>query len=342
MIRFFLVISGLLLLFFASVQIGNGNVPSFLLNKQSKTDQKQTDTNTDQEEKNITQKQDQVPEEKTAPVIVQPENLTTSAPAKAEAKDPVPYTQPHITIVPEAVKPEPVQPPPLQNIKPASRIGTLDASAVLTLTNKERQKQGLPVLTHNTKLDSSALMKAMDMLEKQYFAHDSPTGVTVEDLANAVKYEFVSLGENLAYGNFESNAELVQGWMDSPGHRANILSSKYTEIGVAVVKGTYEGKEVWMAVQEFGKPRSSCPQPDSALKEKIDAANADLDRIGFDITAMKEKLQQTDPQSDPTYSTQVDDVNSLVSLYNTQIATIKMWIAEYNAQIQAFNQCAKS
>ena len=67
-------------------------------------------------------------------------------------------------------------------------------------------------------------------------------------------------------GNFKNDQDLVSAWLNSPGHRANILNTRFTEIGTAVLKGFYEGREVWMAVQEFGLPLSSCPNPDSKVK----------------------------------------------------------------------------
>ena len=62
-------------------------------------------------------------------------------------------------------------------------------------------------------------------------------------------------------------------WMNSPGHRANILNPHFQEIGVAVGKGMYEGHETWIAVQSFGMPLSACPASDANLKIKIDANN---------------------------------------------------------------------
>jgi uncharacterized protein YkwD len=92
------------------------------------------------------------------------------------------------------------------------------------------------------------------MFENQYFAHESPTGEKVSDLAKKFGYDFLLIGENLAMGNFSSDEDLVLAWMESPGHRENILNEKYQEIGVAVKKGIFEGKEVWIAVQHFGLP----------------------------------------------------------------------------------------
>lgn len=329
MIRFFLTITSLLLLFFASVQIGSGNVPSFsLFKKDMAVDSLLITTSTEKEQV--------VDEKKQSP---QEENDNLIAAQKIPVQLP---TKPVIPPIAEEATKQIVLPPPLTTIQVKSVLGTLDATVVVNLTNKERTQQGLLPLYRNAKLDASAAVKAMDMLSKQYFAHDSPEGMTVEDLANGVNYEFVSLGENLAYGNFASDQEMIQGWMNSPGHRANMLSKKYTEIGVAVVKGTYQGREVWMGVQEFGKPRTACPQPDLELKDRIDRNNQDLENIGVDIAIMKKAIQNTDSTKDPTYNDQVDAVNALVAQYNKLVNDIKVWAAEYNKQVIVFNECANS
>ena len=137
----------------------------------------------------------------------------------------------------------------------------------------------MPALLENTKLDQSAELKAQDMLKNQYFAHTSPSGMAVGNLAEKVGYEFIAIGENLALGNFENDEALVQAWMDSPGHRANILNSRYQEIGVAVLKGVFEGRTTWLAVQHFGLPLSVCPSPQEGVKLTIDANQNKIDEI---------------------------------------------------------------
>src|SRR5262249_8345343 len=120
----------------------------------------------------------------------------------------------------------------------ASANVTLTQAGVIKWTNIQRQENGaLPALTVNAKLNESAQLKLKDMFAKQYFEHVSPSGVGPDGLANEVGYAYASIGENLALGNFADDRALVQAWMDSPGHRANILGKSYREIGVAVGKG---------------------------------------------------------------------------------------------------------
>src|SRR3989344_2386836 len=153
------------------------------------------------------------------------------------------------------VKKEIAAPPPLKAQKeaPTAEI-ILTADGVLSWTNKEREKAGLPDLAPNQKLTASALAKVRDMFKNQYFAHESPAGKGAGDLAEAEGYDFILIGENLALGNFEGDKALVEAWIASPVHRANILGSRYKEIGIAVGRGMFGGRETWLAVQHFALP----------------------------------------------------------------------------------------
>ena len=130
----------------------------------------------------------------------------------------------------------------LDSIFTGETTTVLSQNDVIDLTNKARATYGsLPALKENSKLDFSAEKKLQDMFMKQYFEHVSPSGIGVGDLANQISYEYIVIGENLALGNFKDDQALVDAWMASPAHRANILNKHYTEIGVAVGKGTFEG-----------------------------------------------------------------------------------------------------
>ena len=132
-------------------------------------------------------------------------------------------------------------------------------SKIISETNLQRQENGdLPALKENTDLDETASAKAADIFKNQYFEHVSPSGVDPGKLVESYGYDYIVEGENLILGNFSSEKEVVADWMASPGHRANILNNRYTEIGVAIVKGTYKGEESWVGVQEFGLPLSTC------------------------------------------------------------------------------------
>ncbi len=241
-------------------------------------------------------------------------------------------------IVQEAGK-QILTPPPLRAEKEAQKA-LLTQEGVIAYTNAERAKNGLPALKESLKLDASAQAKVLDMFKNQYFAHDSPTGRGVGDLAESAGYDFLIIGENLALGNFENDQSLVQAWMDSPGHRANILNVNYQEIGVSVLKGTFEGKTTWLAVQHFAKPLSACPQPDAVLKKEIGTNQVELAEIQNTLESLRAELQTMSRQDRESYNQKVEQYNNLVSQYNNLSGEIKNSIAIYNTQAGAFNSCA--
>jgi uncharacterized protein YkwD len=211
-------------------------------------------------------------------------------------------------------------------------------SKVIEETNIQRQNNGLPALLENSKLNQAAFAKANDMFQKQYFEHESPTGDGPGEIISRQGYEYIAVGENLILGNFSSEKEVVEKWMASPGHRANILNKKYTEIGAAVLKGIYNGESVWIGVQEFGLPLSACDQPDINLKNKIDSIKSEIDIFSEEIEEKKNQINNTDPRK-PVYNQMVEDYNQLIARYNLLTEDIKLKIANYNNQVNIFNNC---
>lgn len=229
-------------------------------------------------------------------------------------------------------------PSPL-NVGGASNRVTLLQSRVITETNFQRQQNGnLAALKENAKLDDAASAKANDMFLKQYFEHASPSGVDPGTLVQNHGYDYIVAGENLILGNFSSEKEVVQDWMNSPGHRANILNVRYTEIGVAIIKGTYQGQTVWIGVQEFGLPLSACAQPDDSLKNQTDSDKMQLDALSSQIDDKKNQINGAD-QNSPAYSQMIDDYNQLVVQYNLLAETTKTIITQYNIEVNNFNNC---
>jgi uncharacterized protein YkwD len=225
------------------------------------------------------------------------------------------------------------------NIGGASKPVVLLQSKIISETNLQRQENGgLPALTENSRLDQAASAKAQDMFKNQYFEHVSPSGVGPGDLAQKYGYDYIVEGENLILGNFSSEKEVVQDWMNSPGHRANILNNRYTEIGVAIVKGKYKGETVWIGVQEFGLQLSACSQPNLNLKNQIDSEKSQLDTLSSEIDIKKNQIDSTNPKS-AAYSQMIDDYNQLVAQYNSLASELKGIIANYNDQVNNFNNC---
>lgn len=120
-------------------------------------------------------------------------------------------------------------------------------------TNIERQKINEVQLTVSPILQKAAQAKANDMAVKGYFAHTSPEGITPWYWLQQAGYSYTSAGENLAI-NFVDSRDVIVAWMNSPGHRANILNQNYTEIGIATATGTYKGQEATFVAQFFGRP----------------------------------------------------------------------------------------
>ena len=124
------------------------------------------------------------------------------------------------------------------------------AEAVLKLVNAERKKAGLQPLTLSNKLTNIAYTKAKDMAEKNYFSHQSPTYGSPFDMLKQFGVSFSAAGENIAAGQ-RSAEEVMDSWMNSSGHKANILNKNYTQLGVGFYRGGSYGTE-W--VQLFIKP----------------------------------------------------------------------------------------
>lgn len=210
---------------------------------------------------------------------------------------------------------------------------------IVDATNRERIKAGLAPLSVNTNLNTSAAIKTQDMIARHYFEHISPSGEGVSDLGTRVGYDYIVIGENLALGDFKNADELLDAWMKSPGHRANILNANYHEVGVYAARGTYEGHEVWFAVQHFGTSRATCPAISTSLKQSIDTINAELKRQQTAIIAKKEVLESPNHPTGEEYEKQVGEYNEMVAQYNALLVTSQSQVAQYNAQVKAFNTC---
>ncbi|MDQ0155535.1 SafA/ExsA family spore coat assembly protein [Robertmurraya andreesenii] len=126
---------------------------------------------------------------------------------------------------------------PGQKITIPNYSGTKNVeNQVIQLTNQERAKYGLKPLKANWELSRIARYKSADMRDKNYFSHDSPTYGSPFTMIKSFGLAYRSAGENIAAGQ-TTPQQVVQAWMNSPGHRANILNSSYTEIGVGYAAG---------------------------------------------------------------------------------------------------------
>ncbi|HAG27356.1 TPA: hypothetical protein DCG61_01065 [Patescibacteria group bacterium] len=129
----------------------------------------------------------------------------------------------------------------------------ITSETVVSLANQARVQNGIAELKTSGLLAKAAQNKANDMLARQYFAHNTPDGETPWSFIKAVGYSYTTAGENLAI-DFTQAENMQAAWMNSPGHRANILNSNFTEIGIGIAKGTYDNHQTTIVVQMFGNP----------------------------------------------------------------------------------------
>jgi hypothetical protein len=154
-------------------------------------------------------------------------------------------------------------------VVPQSKLfGIIDANALVDETNQSRVTNNLPDLQVSPLLQAAAQEKANDMATKGYFAHTSPQGLTPWYWFQQVGYNFDYAGENLAV-NFSDSQDVTDAWMNSPEHRANILSTDFTQIGIATAQGVYNGAPAIYVVEEFGTPA-----PAAAPVAFVDTASA--------------------------------------------------------------------
>jgi uncharacterized protein YkwD len=132
---------------------------------------------------------------------------------------------------------------PDQDLAPTTGNTDEIRASILCLTNAERSRRGLALLHENTKLRSAASRHSSDMVRDGYFAHTTPDGETFVKRILAAGYttrnDGWSLGENLAWGtgNLSTPRGIHHAWMRSRGHRANILTASYRELGIGVRPG---------------------------------------------------------------------------------------------------------
>lgn len=117
---------------------------------------------------------------------------------------------------------------------------TADEQEVFNLINAQRTKQGLSALKIDSETQRVAKIKAQDMVDSNYFSHNSPTYGSPFDMLKSFKISYKTAGENIA-GN-SSNSGAVNAWMNSSGHKANILNSSFNHTGIGVVKSNKYGK----------------------------------------------------------------------------------------------------
>ena len=139
-----------------------------------------------------------------------------------------------LSVNPQISNPSMIYPSQVIKVPNLAEVKRL-AKEVVAIVNQERAKQGLAPLKDNWQLARVARYKSEDMRDKNYFSHTSPTYGSPFDMMKNFGIRYMAAGENIAMGQ-QTPASVMNSWMNSPGHRANILSKNFTEIGVGVAK----------------------------------------------------------------------------------------------------------
>jgi uncharacterized YkwD family protein/spore coat assembly protein SafA len=151
-----------------------------------------------------------------------------------------------ISANPQFKNPNLIYPGQKVNIPNLDAVKSIE-NQVIQLTNQQRAKYGLKPLIQDWQLSRVARYKAMDMRDKNYFSHTSPTYGDPFTMMKHFGIHYTSAAENIAAGQ-TTPQEVVNAWMNSSGHRANILSTRSTYIGVGYAKG---GSQHYYWVQQF-------------------------------------------------------------------------------------------
>lgn len=178
---------------------------------------------------------------------------------------------------------------------------------LLNLVNFEREKNGLSKLTINAELTKAASEKAQHMFSHNYWAHFAPDGTTPWSFIKGNGYEYLYAGENLAKG-YTNSVDAVDAWMNSPTHKANILSPKFKDIGFSIAEGRLEGEDTILIVQMFGSTSNNVAD-NSQITETSKNPIVESQSVPNDSTLGSQesltKVVGNDPIIDVSYSTKI-------------------------------------
>lgn len=139
---------------------------------------------------------------------------------------------------------------------PTNFLAIILPDVIVDITNVNREANAAGTLAENPVLQGAAQKKAEDMATKGYFAHYAPDGTSPWYWFKLMGYAYSYAGENLAV-NFVDSRDVVDAWMNSPKHRENIVNANYTEIGIGIAEGMYQGQRAVFVVQFFGRPAAN-------------------------------------------------------------------------------------
>lgn len=164
-----------------------------------------------------------------------PTTITTLKPSSTKFNTPKPSPTTNNT-----PKPSPITTP-----APIPSSISADEQALLDLVNKARLDANLKPLDYDVDLAYVATMKAKDMIDNKYFSHTSPTYGSPFDMMKSFGIKYGYAGENIAAG-YSNVQDVFNGWMNSPGHKANILNQNFTHCGFGIANGGTYGGKTWV------------------------------------------------------------------------------------------------
>ncbi len=200
----------------------------------------------------------------------------------------------------------------------------MSVSGLLSATNNERRSNHVSTLSLNSRLTSAAQAKANDMKTRDYWSHTTPDGKEPWTFIQKAGYQYLKAGENLAYG-FDSSSSTINGWMNSPSHRENLLDKAYSEVGFGFANSSDfngSGPET-IVVAMYGEPRvlaasnsnantpTPTPQTNSSTQPIKTTPSKTLDHTSTKSAAVTSNSPiVNEPVSEP--------VTNIASLTNTQ------------------------
>lgn len=212
-------------------------------------------------------------------------------------------------------------------------------AVVFDLTNESRVAEAHFPLRRNSVLDEAARLKAEDMAAYSYFAHESPRGETPWTWFEKAGYKYAYAGENLAVHFFDSG-EVVDAWLESPGHRANIMHDRYTEIGIGTAKGTYEGYDTIFVVQMFGTPAGAVPAPVARADDTQEAPPSFLSTVGEVLAAEDTPVISDDgpsvPEAASAAAEEISEPVRATNLFTRALGQPSAWLAIFYSLIAVF------
>lgn len=214
-----------------------------------------------------------------------------------------------------------------------AQLAAIVSSNMIRLTNQSRAEAGLPPLNESSALASFAKIKGEDMIERNYFAHDTPDGKRPWEWIDRGEYDYIYAGENLAM-DFVTAEVVHEAFMKSPSHRRNILNPNYQDIGVAVLKGEIDGHQTILLVNFFGSERANTA-PIATTQEPSDLEPVEADQDTPSNVAGVEAPVEPIPQNIAAENPELGVEGShpgiiVVTTKDTNARALVDWVVEYS------------